>query len=168
MSHMWKRFNDFEGFVEEFRKYVDNYFTKRIILVNRIKIDEYDNGEVLLYQLDTPSTDIWLKIYKPDLIILDSYLAMVFEDGTHDVAVHEEWNGQKISEEQFLAFDKTFRKALDYYLSHKEEFKNARSEAFINLILATKGEIIDVMEKELGRDITLQVITKELGLNKNK
>ncbi len=160
VAHEWKKFETFDEFLDEFERYVNEYFTKNIILVNQLKMEKYDGGDVIQFALDTPSTDIWLRIFVPDRVIIDSYINIP----ASDILIADDWNGMVLSEEQYSRFLRIFMKAHDYYIGNKEEFKKARAEAFMNLIVGTKGRIIDAMEKELGKETTALVIAKELGV----
>ena len=159
VSHEWREFKTFDEFLDEFERYGDEYFTKNIILVNRLAIDEYDGGDIRVYWLGTPSTDVIIKIYTPDLVIMDSYINIAPGPVYSDI-----WNGLVLTEEQFERFDRIFKKALNHYYRNRQEFRRARSEAFMNLIVGTKGKVIDALEEALGEDKAALVVAKELGV----
>ena len=163
----WKEFETFDEFLDEFERYVDEYFTKRIILVNRIAIDSYDGGDILAYWLGTPSTDVVIKIFVPDRVVMDSYVSGLGEEEPW-LSHADDWNGLVLTKEQFERFDRIFKKALNHYLCNKEEFDRGRSEVFMNLIVGTKGKIIDVLEEALGKDRTTALVAKELGVIKER
>jgi len=162
VSYKWREFKTFDEFLDEFERYVDEYFTKNIILVNRLAIDEYDGGDIRVYWLGTPSTDVILKVFVPDRVIMDSYIAGISENGWLSRA--DDWNGLVLTEEQFKRFDRIFRKALNYYHHNRHEFKKARSEAFMNLVFGTGGKILNVLEEALGEDKAALVVAKEFGV----
>ena len=159
VSYKWREFKTFDEFLDEFERYVDEYFTKNIILVNRLAIDKYDGGDIRVYWLGTPSTDVIIKIYIPDLVIMDSYISIA--TGPHN---KDGWNGLVLTEDQFERFDRIFKKALNHYHRNRREFQKARSEAFMNLIVGTEGKILNVLEEALGEDKAALVVAKELGV----
>lgn len=164
MAFYLKEFRTFDEFLGEFERYVDKYFTKDIILVNRLAIDSYDGGDILVYWLGTPSTDVIIKIFTPDRVIMSSHISGISEDGW--LSHINDWNGLVLTRKQFEGFDRAFKKALDYYRHNCQEFKIARSKAFVNLIVGTKGKILDALEEALGRDKATAVVARELGVLK--
>lgn len=53
-------------------------------------------------------------------------------------------------------------KLLEYYRENYSDFRKAREEAFLNLIVGTKGKILDVLRDTIGEDATLQALANEL------
>ena len=159
MAHEWGGFKTFDEFLDEFERYIDEYFTKNIILVNRLAIGLYDGGDIATYWLGTPSTDVIIKIYMPDLVIMDSYISIAA--GPHHKG---DWNGLVLTKEQFERFNRVFTKALNHYHRNRQEFRRARSEAFMNLIVGTEGKILDALVEALGEDKAALVVAKELGV----
>ena len=162
MSWKWGKVESFDDFLREFEKYIDEYFTKQIILVNRVNLRWLDS-DVMLFEVSTPSIDIILKIFVPDKVIMDSYFTDCWMGG--DNHIYDDWNGMVLSDEQFDKFMELANRIVKYYRDNKSEFRKARAEAFMNLIVETKGKVIDAMVDGLGEDVTAAVILNELGDN---
>ncbi|CAI1494162.1 protein of unknown function (plasmid) [Thermococcus nautili] len=160
----WKKIRTFDEFLDEFERYVNEYFTKNVILTNRVNLKELDGGDVLFFEVSTPSIDIILKIFVPDRVIMDSYFTDGWAGGPN--RIYDDWNGLILTEEQFSRFLGLARKMVDYYNQNKGEFQKARSEAFMNLIVGTKGKVIDALEEALGEETATLLIAKELGVLK--
>jgi len=162
MDWKWGKVESFDDFLNEFEKYIDEYFTKQIILVNRVKLRWLDS-DVMLFEVSTPAIDIILKVFVPDKVIMDSYFTDHWMGG--DNYIYDDWNGMMLSDEQFNKFMELVNKIVKYYEMNKSEFKKARAEAFMNLIVETKGKIIDAMVDGLGEDIAAMTILNEMGGN---
>lgn len=162
MAFEWGKVESFDDFINWFEHYVNDYFTKNIILTNRVVLDVFDGGDVLRFEVSTPSIDIILKIFVPDRVIMDSYFTDCWSGGPN--SIFDDWNGLVLSEEQFSRFLELAEKMVCYYNKNRGEFMKARSEAFLNLVVGTKGKILDVLEDELGEDVAAAVVAKELGV----
>ena len=166
MAWKWGKVETFDDFLNEFEKYLREYFTKQIILVNRVKMSEYDDGNIIRFEVSTPSIDIILQIYVPDRVIMESYFTDCWMGG--DNHIYNDWNGLVLTEEQFNRFMRLAKWMIEYYEGNRNEFKKARAEAFMNLITATKGKIIEKMVDDLGEDVATAIVLNELGVDDNK
>ena len=81
----WKKIQSFDDFLDEFERHVNEYFTKKIILVNYAKLESYDNGDIILFEPSTPSIDIFLKFFVPDRVVMNSYFTDAWAGGENRI-----------------------------------------------------------------------------------
>jgi len=132
MTFEWKDIQNFDDFLSEFKRYIRTYFKKRVILTNSLKLETV--GDTVYFMLDTASTDIVVKIFKPDRVLLFIYIVA----GRN--YMYGDWNGLILTEKQYRKFMNLAREVYDYYQRRRRDFSGARAEAFVNLIRATGGQ----------------------------
>jgi len=162
MAFRWKKVRTFNEFLSEFERYVNEYFTKDIILVNRVKLEERHNGKTIRFEVSTPSIDIIFEISTEFRVIIESYFTDSWMGGPNHI--YHDWDGQVLSEEQFERFLSLAKKMVDYYHNNSDKFGKARAEAFMNLIFGTKGKVVDALEEVLGEETATALIAHELGV----